>query len=127
MILTLVRVNERLFGIPSDKALKLFKIPPSLCRQVISQPSIRLKGMEVRIADLRRIFSLPGNWQGKEQRLLIVQSGGEYKGLVIEQVLPRILSTSGVERQIAPYLSGTLRWTYQGRPVSVSILDLNQL
>ena len=126
MSLTLVRVNERLFGVPSDKAVKLFKIPPSLCRQVMSQPSIRLKGMDVKIADLRRFFSLPGNWQGKEQRLLIVQNGGKYKGLVIEQVLPRI-STSGVERQAGPYLWGTFRWTYQGRPVSVSILDLNQL
>jgi hypothetical protein len=45
---------------------------------------------------------------------------------VIEQVLPRIL-TSGVERQTGPYLWGTFRWTYQGRSVSVSILDLNQL
>jgi hypothetical protein len=126
MNLTLIRVNERLFGVPSDKAVKLFKIPPSLCRQVMSQLSIRLKGMDVRIADLRKLFSLSGDWQGKEQRLLIVQNGGKYKGLVIEQVLPRIL-TSGVERQTGPYLWGTFRWTYQGRSVSVSILDLNQL
>jgi chemotaxis signal transduction protein len=93
---------------------------------VTRQPSIRLKGIEVRIADLRRIFSLPENRQGKEQRLLIVQNNGIYKGLVVEQVFPSI-STAGVERQSGPYSWGTFRWTYQGRSVSVSILDLNQL
>jgi hypothetical protein len=126
MSLTLVRVNEKLFGVPSEKVFKLFKIPPSLCRQMVSQPSIRLKEMEVKIADLRNLFSLPGNWQEKEQRLLIVQHGGKYKGLVVEQVLPRIFSASGAERKSGPYSCGTLRWTYQGRPVEVSILDLNQ-
>jgi chemotaxis protein histidine kinase CheA len=126
MSLTLVRVNERFFGVPTDRAVRLFKVPPSLSRQVMRQSSIRLKGMEVWITDLRRIFSLPGNSAEREQRLLIVQNGGTYKGLVVEQVLPRI-STSGVERQAGPYSWGTFRWAYQGRPVSVPILDLNQL
>jgi hypothetical protein len=124
--LTLARVDERLFGVPSDKVVKLFKIPPSLRGQVMNRSSLRLKEMEVKIADLRKLFSLPGSGQGRELKLLIVQHGGKYKGLVIEQVLPRIFSTSGVQRQSGPYLIGTLRWTVQGRPVSVSILDLNQ-
>jgi hypothetical protein len=126
MSLTLVRVNERFFGVPSDRAVKLFKIPSSLSRQVMRQPSIRLKGMEVRITDLRRIFSLPGNSLGKEQRLLIVQNDGTYNGLVVEQVLPGI-SASAVERRTAPYSWGTFHWAYRGHPMSVPILDLNQL
>jgi hypothetical protein len=124
--LTLVRVDEKLFGIPRDKVVKLFKIPPSLSRQVMSQPSIRLKEMKVKIADLRKLFSLPGSWQGKDLKLLVVQHGGNYKGLVIEQVFPRIFSTSGVERKPGAYSLGTLRWTVQGRPALVSVLDLNQ-
>jgi hypothetical protein len=126
MSLTLVRVDEKFFGVPSDKVFKLFRIPLSRGREVINQPSIRLKEMDVKIADLRKLFSLAGSWKEKEPRLLIVQHAGKYKGLVIEQVLPRISFTSGVERASAPYSCGTLRWTYEGRPVEVLILDVSQ-
>ncbi len=126
MSLTLVRVDERVFGVPSDKVFKLFKIPPSRVREVIRQPRLRLKEMDVKIADLRDLFSMPGSWQEKNPRLLIVQDAGTYKGLVVEQVLPRISLTSGTERASGPYSCGTFRWTWEGRSVEVSILDVSQ-
>jgi chemotaxis protein histidine kinase CheA len=124
MDITVVKVGGKLFGVESDKVVKLFKVPQAFEQKYASQQKIRLKDFEIRLIDLRKIFSIPKGDAKEGLKILAVKDDGEYKGLMIDQVLERLSAQSDIGGSRAEYLVGKFRWTYQERPVEVPILDL---
>ena len=124
--ITVFKVDERLFGVESDKILRLFKAPSSFHSKYIDQQKIRLKNLEVRMIDLKKIFSIQGGDQQGEVRILAVKDNGEYKGLMIDEVLKRLSTHSNVSKEYGEYCAGTIHWTYQQQVVEIPILDLKK-
>jgi len=124
--ITVFKVDERLFGVESDKILKLFKVPSSFHSKFIDKQKIRLKNLEVRMIDLKKIFSIQGGDQQGEVRILAVKDNGEYKGLMVDEVLRRLSTHSNVSKEYGEYCGGTIHWTYQQQLVEIPILDLKK-
>jgi len=126
MNITVFKVEGKLFGVESDKVVKLYKVPIAFHDKYSNQQKIRLKDFEVRLIDLKKIFSIQkGDLKG-EIRILTMKDKGEYKGLMIDQVLERLSTPSDIVGAPGEYLLGTIHWTYQERPVEVPILDLKK-
>jgi chemotaxis protein histidine kinase CheA len=126
MNITVFKVEGKLFGVESDKVVKLYKVPIAFHDKYSNQQKIRLKDFEVRLIDLKKIFSIQkGDLKG-EIRILTMKDKGEYKGLMIDQVLERLSTPSDIVGAPGEYLLGTIHWTYQERPVEVPILDLRK-
>jgi hypothetical protein len=123
---TVLRVGERLFGIESDRIYKLFKVPSALYNKYSNQEEVRFKDLEVRMVDLKKIFSIPTRDRKGESKILTVRGDGEYKGLMVDEVLERLSTQSEVGGKLSEYFLGTIHWTYQGRPVEIPILDLTR-
>jgi chemotaxis protein histidine kinase CheA len=126
MNITVVRVGGKFFGVESDKVSKLFKVPSGFHEKYASQQRIRLKDFEVRLIDLRKIFSIPKGDGREELKILAVKDDAEYKGLMIDQVLERLSTLSDIGEAYGEYFLGLFRWTYQERPMEVPILDLGK-
>ena len=126
MNITVLKVEERLFGVESDKVLKLFKVPSTLHDKYSDQQIIRLKDVEVRLIDLKKLFSIQKRGRQEEIKILTVKDNGEHKGLMIDQVLERLSTQSDVGGTPGDYFLGTFRWTYQERPMKIPILDLKK-
>ena len=127
MNITVVKVGGKLFGVESDKVVKLFKVPSAFHEKYTSQQKIRLKEFEVKMIDLRKLFSIKKGESGEELKILAVKDDGEYKGLMIEQILERLSAQADIGGAHGEYFLGTFRSTYQGRPLDISILDLRRL
>jgi chemotaxis protein histidine kinase CheA len=126
MNITVFKVEGKLFGVESEKVVKLYKVPIAFHDKYSNQQKIRLKDFEVRLIDLKKIFSIQkGDLKG-EIKILTVKDKGEYKGLMIDQVLERLSTPSDIVGAPGQYLLGTIHWTYQERPVEVPILDLRK-
>jgi len=126
MNITVFKVEGKLFGVESDKVVKLYKVPIAFHDKYSNQQKIRLKDFEVRLIDLKKIFSIQkGDLKG-EIKILTMKDNGEYKGLMIDQVLERLSTPSDIVGAPGEYLLGTIHWTYQERPVEVPILDLRK-
>jgi len=125
--ITVFNVDEKLFGVESDKVFKLFKVPNTFYDKYSHQQTIRLKDFEVRMIDLKKILSIQGGGPQKEIKLLIVKDNGEYKGLIVEKVLKRLPSQSEFETGTSEYFLGMIQWTYHEHPVEVPVLDLKKL
>ena len=110
----------------SDKIFRLFKVPSSFHSKYIDQQKIRLKGLEVRMIDLKKIFSIQGGDQKGEVRILAVKDNGEYKGLMVDEVLKRLSTHSNVSKEYGEYCAGTIHWTYHQHLVEIPILDLKK-
>jgi chemotaxis signal transduction protein len=124
--ITVFKVDERLFGVESDKIFRLFKVPSSFHSKYIDQQKIRLKGLEVRVIDLKKIFSIQGGDPKGEVRILTVKDNGEYKGLMVDEVLKRLSTHSDVSKEYSEYCAGTIHWTYQQHVVEIPVLDLKK-
>ena len=123
---TVVKVEERLFGVESDKIHKLFKVPSAFHNKYSNQEKVRFKDFEARLIDLREIFSIPKGDRKGEIKILTVIENGEYKGLMIDQVLERLSTHSDIGGGQGEYFLGTFQWTYQERLMAIPILDLRK-
>jgi hypothetical protein len=126
MNITIFKVEERLLGVESDKIYKLFKVPVGHENRYVDQQKIRLKDFEVRLIDLRKFFSIPKGSQKTELKILAVKEDGEYKGLMVDQVVERLSTEMETGGNYGEYFTGITRWTYQERPTDISILDLKK-
>lgn len=126
MNITIFKVEERWLGVESDKIYKLFKVPMDHRDRYVDQQKIRLRDFEVRLIDLRKVFSIPPGSRKTEIKILAVNENGEYKGLMVDQVLERLSTEMETGGNYGEYFSGIARWTYQERPIEISILDLKK-
>ena len=124
--ITICKVDEKLFGVESGKIFKLFKVPSSFHSKYIDQQKILLKGLEVRMIDLKKIFSIQGGGQQGEVKILAVKDNGEYKGLMVDEVLKRISTHSKDSKEYGEYCAGAIHWTYHQHPVEIPILDIKK-
>jgi hypothetical protein len=120
-------VEGRVFGVENERVFKLFRVPPAFRDKVVDQRRVRLKNVEVRLVDLKKLFSIHEKGREGELKLLIVKDEGEYKGLMIEQVLQKVSTCSELAKGAGDYFIGSLPWTYQERPVEISVLDVKRL
>jgi hypothetical protein len=124
--ITIFKVEERWLGVESDKIYKLFKVPVDHQDRYADQQKIRLKDFEVRLIDLRKVFSIPKGSRRAEVKILAVNEDGEYKGLIVDQVLERLPTQMETGGNYGQYFTGIVHWTYQERPIKISILDLKK-
>jgi len=120
------KVEERLFGVESDKIYKLFKIPSDHQDKYSRKQKIRLRDFEVRVIDLRKILSIPKGDRKGEMRILTLSDNWEYKGLMIDQVLKKLSTQMDTGGNYGEYVAGIVRWTYLERPVEIPVLDLKK-
>jgi hypothetical protein len=123
---TIFKVEEELFGVETEKVFKLFKVPLNFHQKYSDQSKIRLKDLEVRIIDLKKIFSIPGGEHAGEMRILAVKDNGEYKGLMVDQVLKQLSALFEKRGESGEYFSGVIHSTYQEQPVEIPILNLKK-
>jgi len=121
------KVDKRLLGVESDKVFKLFKVPNRLDKRYLNQQKVRLKDFETRIIDLRKILSIEEKGEDQEVRILMVRDNGEYKGLMVDQVIKNLSGCEETHPEQGEYFSGAIHWTYQDHAVDIPILDLNKV
>jgi len=78
------------------------------------------------VVNLKKIFSIPGGDHIGEMRILTVKDNGEYKGLMVDQVLKKLSTLSEKGGELGEYFSGVIHSTYQEQPVEIPILDLKK-
>jgi hypothetical protein len=123
---TIVKVDEKLFGVETEKVCKLFRVPDTFHEKYSDQGKVRLRDLEVRVINLKKILSIPGGGDTGETRILTVKENGEYKGLMVDQVLRRLSTTSEVGEGYGEFFSGRINFIYCEQPVEVPILDLKK-
>jgi hypothetical protein len=124
---TIFKVDKKLFGVESEKVFKLFKVPTTFLEKFASQQKIRLRDLEVKIVDLKKIFSISAGESPGETRILTVKDNGEYKGLLVGQVLSKSSALLEKREEVGEYFLGLIHSTYQEQPVEIPILDLRKL
>jgi hypothetical protein len=124
---TIFKVDKKLFGVESEKVFKLFKVPTTFLEKFASQQKIRLRDLEVKIVDLKKIFSISVGESSGETRILAVKDNGEYKGLLVGQVLSKSSALLEKREEVGEYFLGLIHSTYQEQPVEIPILDLKKL
>jgi hypothetical protein len=125
--ITVFIIYEKLMGIESHKIFKLFKIPDAFLSKYLSKQKIQLKDFEIKMVDLRKIFPLENRERKGEKQLLALKEGGEYRGLIVDQVLKKISAQLETSRGYSEYFSEMVRSTYHGEPVGIPILDLKKI
>jgi chemotaxis signal transduction protein len=123
---TIFRVDEKLFGVETERVFKLFKVPNTFYEKYSDQEKVRLRDFEVRMINLKKIFSIPGGEHTGEMRILTVKENGEYKGLMVDQVLRNLSTLSEVGESYGEFFSGRIYFTYHEQPVEIPILDLKK-
>lgn len=124
--ITVFKVDEKLFGVESNKVLKLFKVPDTFHEKYSNRQKIRLRDFEVKMIDLKKIFSIQEGDRKGEIKILTVKDDGEYKGLMVDQVLKKLSTHSDIGGEYGEYFLGMIHWTYQEHPVEIPILDLKK-
>ena len=124
--ITVIKVDEKLFGVESEKVLKLFKVPDTFCDQYAHRQKIRLKEFEVKVVDLNKIFSIQGGERKRETKILTVKENGEYKGLMVDGVLKKLSTQQDLIRGEEEYFLGMIHSIYQEQRVEIPILDLKK-
>ena len=127
MEITVFKIDEKLFGIESNKVFKLFKAPSSFQEKYSSQQKIRLKDFEMKVVDLKKLFSIEHKDPKGEIQILIAKEDGEYIGLMVDQILKKLSAQAEVSGEYAEYLLGMVHWTYQEQPVDIPILNLKTI
>ncbi len=123
---TIFKVDEKLFGVESEKVFKLFKVPRTFQEKYSNHQKVRLRDVEVKMVNLKKIFSTSERDLIGEMRILTVKEDGEYKGLIVDQVLKKLYTLSEKEGEAGEYFSGIVHSTYQEQPVEIPILDLKK-
>lgn len=124
---TIFKTGDRLFGVESENVLSLFKVPASFHYKMNQLKTFRLKGLEVRVVNLGDFFSIPEMDQEGEKQVLILKKDGEYKGVVMDKVLGRLYGPLEQPGEWDEHLVGLIRWTYEGFPIKVPILNFTKL
>ena len=132
--ITIFKIDEKLFGIESQKVFKLFKLPNTYQDRISGQQKIRLKEFEIQMVDLKKIFpieskgrkGLPAGRQGEIQ-ILTVKENGEYKGLMVDQLLKKLSAEADISEDYGEYFLGMVHWIYQEKPVEIPILNLKKI
>jgi hypothetical protein len=125
--ITIFKVEDRLFGVESEKVFKLFKVPNTFQEKYSNQQKIRLRGFEVKMINLEEILSIPGGEPRGEIKILMVKDNGEYKGFIVDQVLKKLSAPSDKEGKMGEYFSGIIHSTFQEQAIEIPILDLKKL
>ncbi len=123
---TVFKVEGKLFGVESEKVFKLFKLPASYLEKYPVGQKIRLRDIEVKIVDLKKIFSISGGERPGEIRILTVNDNGEYKGLLVDQVVSKSSALLEERERAGEYFLGVIHFTYQEEPVEIPLLDLRK-
>ncbi len=132
--ITIFKIGDKLFGIESQKVFKLFKLPNTYQDRISGQQRIRLKEFEIQMVDLKKIFpteskgrkGLPAGRQGEIQ-ILTVKENGEYKGLMVDQLLKKLSAEADISEDYGEYFLGMVHWIYQEKPVEIPILNLKKI
>jgi chemotaxis protein histidine kinase CheA len=125
--ITIFKVDDKFFGIESQKVFKLFKLPNSYQERISGQRKIRLKEFEIQMVDLKRTLSIGSKGEKAEIQILTVKENGEYKGWMVDQILKKLSIETDISKDYGEYFMGMARWTYQEKPVKVPILNLKKI
>ena len=123
---TIFKLDKSLFGVESEKVFKVFRVPGTFLDKYPNQQKIRLRDLEVKMIDLKKMFSIIGGGRSEEIRILAVKEDGEYKGLMVDQVLNKVSALFEEKARIGEYFSGVIHHTYQEQSVEIPILDLRK-
>ena len=127
MDITVFKSYGKLYGVESQKIMKLYKVPPSFEERYGDRHKVRVKDKDVTLVDLKKMFPEESWHPGETSRLLMIQGEGEFKGLIVEEVLKRIISSPSDRGKNGKPLLGLIHWNYQAHPVDVPILDVKRL
>jgi hypothetical protein len=127
MDITVCRARGKWIGVESQRIWRLFKVPASFQENCAGHSRVRIRDKDVALIDLEKIF--PGVSSNPEGaiRLLMIQGEGEYKGLIVDDVLKRIEASPEEQGRDGKPLLGIVHWTYQTNPIDVPILDVERL
>lgn len=123
---TIFKVDKNLFGVESEKVLKVFRVPTTFLEKYPNQQKIRLREFEVKMIDLKKMFSIIGGKRPEETRILTIKENGEYKGLMVDQILNKLSALFEEKAGCGEYFSGVVHYTHQERLMEVPILDLKK-
>jgi len=126
VIITIFRIDKKLFGVESEKVFKLFKVPMTFKKRYSNQEKIRMRDFEIKMINLKKILAIPGGEPKEEIRILAVKDNGGYKGFLVDQVVKKVLAPSEKEGEVGEYFSGVIHSTYQEQSVEIPILDLKK-
>ncbi len=124
--ITIVKVENRLFGIESDSVVKLFKLPGVMFEKYLNKQKIQLKEFDMKLIDLNRILSIPRESIKEEFRILTVKDNGLYKGFIIDEVVKRLSAYPDSREDYGEYYSGLIYTIYQDESVEIPILDIKK-
>jgi hypothetical protein len=127
MDITVFKSYGKLYGVESQKVMKLYKIPPSFEERYGDRPKVRVKDKDVTLINLKKAFPEESWLPAETSRLLMIQEEGECKGLIVEEVLKRIISSPSDREENGKPLLGLIHWNYLAHPVDVPILDVKKL
>jgi hypothetical protein len=123
----LFRAGDRLFGLETGRILKLYKVPDPHSRRFTHRASVKMKDLEVRVVDLRKLFFLGDSPPGGEVKVLLVKSGSEYTGLMIDQMVDNVSARPEARTGQGDYVAAIVHWTWGGQPVEVPLLAPDRL
>jgi hypothetical protein len=123
---TIFKVNEKLFGVESERIFKLFKVPDSFLQKYSNHQKIRLRDLEVKMVNLKKILAIQGEDPQGEIRFLTVKDNGEYKGFLVDQVCKKLFAPPERGKEVGEYFIGIIHSTYQEQPVEIPILNLKK-
>jgi chemotaxis signal transduction protein len=123
---TIFKIDERLFGVESEKVFKLFKVPKTFEEKYSDQQEIRLRDFEVKMVDLKKLLAIQEGGPKEHIRILTVKENGEYKGIMVDEVLKRVSILSERMGEAGGYFSGVIHLTHQEQVVEIPILDLKK-
>jgi hypothetical protein len=105
----------------------LYKVPPFFEERYGDRPKVRVKDKDVTLIDLKKTFPEESWLPAETSRLLMIQGEGDCKGLIVEEVLRRIISSPTDRGENGKPLLGLIHWNYRTLPVDVPILDVKRL
>jgi hypothetical protein len=123
----LFRAGDRLFGLESERILKLYKVPDPFSRRFTHGTRVKMKDLEVRVVDLRKLFFLGDSPASGDVKVLLVKSGGEYAGLLIDQMVDTVSAQPEARVGQGDYVTAIVHWTWGGQPVEVPLLAPNRI
>ncbi len=123
---TIFKIGEKLFGVPSEKVYKLYKVPGYALDRYSDQERIRTKDMELKIIDTAKRLAAERDILREEPKLLALREDEEYKGMLIDAVLRTVSAFLEPGTQTSCF-AGTIRWMYERNPVTVPVLNVKEL
>ncbi|OGP90906.1 MAG: hypothetical protein A2157_05540 [Deltaproteobacteria bacterium RBG_16_47_11] len=127
MDITVFKAYGKLYGVESQKIMKLYKIPSSFEDKYAHRSKVRLRDIDVTLIDLKKNFPVESWHPEGPSKLLTIQEEGEYKGLIVEEILKRLTISPEDREENGKPLLGIIHWVYQAHPVEVPILNFRKL